>query len=200
MARNAALARTIIYNLPMLDVRNLDGARHRRLPVGRRLAAFAVIVASAWVGCSFAQRSPPPAVGPDGFLSLPQKISVQQLEGLRATAVDPSSAEAAFDLDVRNNMLIVKLANAEVARGFLSESDTARESCYGFERDDGRLKEGYSLCQARVDLVVTARPKAKDGYFASLKAGALYFKFTLLDRTHGASESVYSAAMLRPRK
>jgi hypothetical protein len=184
----------------MLDVPSPDGRRHRRRLVGRQLAGLVAIIASAWLNESFAQRPPSPAVGPDGFLSLPQKISVQELEGLRATAVDPSSAEAAFDLDVRNNMLIVKLANAEVARGFLSESDTARESCYGFERDDGRLKEGYSLCQARVDLVVTARPKAKDGYFASLKAGALYFKFTLLDRTHGANESVYSAAMLRPRK
>jgi hypothetical protein len=183
----------------MPDVRSLGGP-HRYFRGSRQLAGLVVLVASTWVNVSFAQRPPSPAVGPDGFLSLPQKISVQELEGLRATAVDPSSAEAAFDLDVRNNMLIVKLANAEVARGFLSESDTARESCYGFERDDGRLKEGYSLCQARVDLVVTARPKAKDGYFASLKAGALYFKFTLLDRNHGASESVYSAAMLRPRK
>ena len=118
---------------------------------------------------------------------------------MKATAVDPS-ADAAFDVDVRGNMLIVKLSNAEIARGFLSESDGTRETCYGFERDDGRLKEGYSLCQARVDLVLTARPKAKDGYFASLKAGALYFKFTLLDRNYGANESVYSAAMLRPRK
>lgn len=97
-------------------------------------------------------------------------------------------------------MLIVKLANAEVARGFLSESDGARETCYGFERDDGRPKEAYSLCQTRVDLVLTARPKAKDGYVASLSAGALYFKLTLLDRTHGGNESVYSAAMLKPRK
>ena len=184
----------------MLDVHGPDGPRHRRRFVGRQLTGLVAIVASVWLNGSFAQRPPSPAVGPDGFLSLPQKISVQELEGLRATAVDPSSAEAAFDLDVRNNMLIVRLANAEVARGFLSENDSARESCYGFERDDGRLKEGYSLCQTRVDLVVTARPKAKDGYFASLKAGALYFKFTLLDRTHGASESVYSAAMLRPRK
>jgi hypothetical protein len=62
------------------------------------------------------------------------------------------------------------------------------------------MKEGYSLCQSRVDLVLTARPRAKDGYFASLKAGTLYFKFTLLDRNFGASESVYSAAMLKPRK
>ncbi len=184
----------------MLDVRGPDGPRHRCRFVGRQLAGLVAIVGSVWLNGSFAQRPASPAVGPDGFLSLPQKISVQELEGLRATAVDPSSAEAAFDLDVRNNMLIVRLANAEVARGFLSENDSARESCYGFERDDGRLKEGYSLCQTRVDLVVTARPKAKDGYFASLKAGALYFKFTLLDRTHGASESVYSAAMLRPRK
>jgi hypothetical protein len=184
----------------MLDVRSPDGLRHRRLRVGRRLAGLIVVVVSACVNCSLAQRPTSAAVGPDGFLSLPQKISVQELEGLRATAVDPSSAEAAFDLDVRNNMLLVKLPNAEVARGFLSESDSARETCYGFERDDGRLKEGYSLCQARVDLVLTARPKAKDGYFASLKAGTLYFKFTLLDRNYGATESVYSAARLRPRK
>jgi hypothetical protein len=177
-----------------------DRRSHRHLRHARQLAGLVAVVAIACANGSVAQRPPSAAIGPDGFLSLPQKISVQELEGLRATAVDPSSAEAAFDLDVRNNMLIVRLANAEVARGFLSENDSARESCYGFERDDGRLKEGYSLCQTRVDLVVTARPKAKDGYFASLKAGALYFKFTLLDRTHGASESVYSAAMLRPRK
>ena len=183
----------------MPDVRSPDARRHRRLPVGRQLAGLVLLVASAWVNGSFAQRPPSPAVGPDGFLSLPQKISVQVLEGLKATAVDPS-AEAAFDVDVRNNMLIIKLSNAEIARGFLSESDGARETCYGFERDDGRLKESYSLCQARVDLVLTARPKAKDGYFASLKAGALYFKFTLLDRNYGVNESVYSAAMLRPRK
>ena len=97
-------------------------------------------------------------------------------------------------------MLILKYSNSEIARGFLSESDTAREVCYGFERDDGRLKEGYSLCQPREDLVITARPRAKDGYFASFKAGSLYFKMTLLDRNYGAAESVYSAAMLRPRK
>lgn len=183
----------------MPDVRSPDGARRRGFPVGRQLVGFVLLIASAWANCSFAQRPPSPAVGPDGFLNLSQKISVQSLEGLKATAVDPS-AEAAFDLDVRNNMLIVKISNAEVARGFLSESDGTREVCYGFERDDGRLKEGYSLCQARVDLVLTARPKAKDGYFASLKAGALYFKFTLLDRNYGANEAVYSAAMLRPRK
>ena len=189
----------MIYNLPMPDVRIPDGLRHRRLRVGRQLAGLVVIVACAWVNGSFAQRPPSAVVGPDGFLNLPQKISVQELEGLKATAVDPS-ADAAFDLDVRGNMLIVKLSNAEVARGFLSETDGTRETCYGFERDDGRLKEGYSLCQARVDLVLTARPKAKDGYFAPLKAGALYFKFTLLDRNYGGNESVYSAAMLRPRK
>jgi hypothetical protein len=183
----------------MLDVRSPDRLRRRRLLVARRLVGLVVIVAGAWVSCSFAQRMAATVVGPDGFLSLPQKISVQALEGMKATAVDPS-ADAAFDLDVRNNMLIVKISNAEVARGFLSESDGTRETCYGFERDDGRLKEVYSLCQARVDLVLTARPKAKDGYFASLKAGALYFKFTLLDRNYGATESVYSAAMLRPRK
>jgi hypothetical protein len=183
----------------MPDVRNPNALRHRRLSVGRQMAGLVVIVAGAWLNCSFAQRPPSPAVGPDGFLGLSQKITVQALEGLKATAVDPS-AEAAFDLDVRSNMLIVKVSNAEIARGFLSESDGARETCYGFERDDGRLKEGYSLCQARVDLVLTARPKAKDGYFASLKAGALYFKFTLLDRNYGDKESVYSATMLRPRK
>lgn len=183
----------------MPDVRSPDGLRRRRVRVGRQLAALVVLVASAWVGYSFAQRPPSAAVGPDGFLSLPQKISVQELEGLRGTAVDPA-AEAAFDLDVRGNMLIVRLSNAEIARGFLSESDGPRETCYGFERDDGRLKEGYSVCQARVDLVLTARPKAKDGYFASLKAGALYFKFTLLDRNFSDKESVYSATMLRPRK
>ena len=132
-------------------------------------------------------------------MSLPQKISIQQLEGLRATAVDPSS-NAAFDVDVRSTMLVIKVANAEVAKGFLAESDGTRETCYGFDRDDGRLKEGYSLCQARVDLVLTARPKAPDGYFASLKAGSVYFKFTLLDHNYGTSESVYSAAMLKPRK
>jgi hypothetical protein len=189
----------MIYNLPMPDVRSPDALRHRRLSVGRQLAGLVFLIASAWANGAFAQRPPSPAVGPDGFLSLPQKISAQGLEGLKATAVDPS-ADAAFDLDVRNNMLIVKVSNAEVARGFLSESDGTRETCYGFERDDGRMKEAYSLCQARVDLVLTARPKAKDGYFASLKAGALYFKFTLLDRNFGATESVYSAAMLRPRK
>lgn len=183
----------------MPDVRSPDRLCHRQLHRARLLAGLVAIIASAWGACSFAQRPPSAAVGPDGFLSLPQQISVQALEGLKATAVDPS-AEAAFDLDVRNNMLIVRVANAEVARGFLSESDGLRETCYGFERDDGRMKEGYSLCQPRVDLVLTARPKAKDGYFASLKAGALYFKFTLLDRNYGASESVYSAAMLRPRK
>jgi len=183
----------------MPDVRSQDAPRRQRLPVGRQLAALVVIVASAWANGSFAQRAASPTVGPDGFLSVPQKISVQSLEGLKATAVDPS-ADTAFDLDVRNNMLIVKLSNAEIARGFLSENDGTRETCYGFDRDDGRLKEAYSLCQARVDLVLTARPTAKDGYFASLKAVALYFKFTLLDRNHGASESVYSAAMLRPRK
>jgi hypothetical protein len=183
----------------MPDVRSPDALRHRRLPIGRQLAGLVVMVASAWVHCSFAQRPPSPVVGPDGFLRLPQKITVQELDGLKGTAVD-TSAEAAFDLDVRNNMLIVKLANAEVARGFLSESDGARETCYGFERDDGRLKEGYSLCQSREDLVITARPRAKDGYFASFKAGTLYFKMTLLDRNYGANESVYSAAMLRPRK
>jgi hypothetical protein len=183
----------------MPDLRSQDAPRRQRPPVGRQLAALVVIVASAWANGSFAQRAASPTVGPDGFLSVPQKISVQSLEGLKATAVDPS-ADTAFDLDVRNNMLIVKLSNAEIARGFLSENDGTRETCYGFDRDDGRLKEAYSLCQARVDLVLTARPTAKDGYFASLKAGALYFKFTLLDRNHGASESVYSAAMLRPRK
>jgi hypothetical protein len=181
----------------MPDVPNPDWPRHRCLPVGRQLASLVLLV--AWVNCSFAQRPPSPVVGLDGFLRLPQKISVQDLDGLKATAVD-RSAEAAFDLDVRNNMLIVKLANAEVARGFLSESDGARETCYGFERDDGRLKESYSLCQPREDMVITARPLAKDGYFASFKAGALYFKMTLLDRNYGANESVYSAAMLRPRK
>jgi hypothetical protein len=183
----------------MPDIRSPDAICPRPLRVGRQLACVVVLMATAWANCSFAQRPPSTDVGPDGFLSLPQKISVQALEGLKATAVDPA-ADAAFDLDVRNNMLIVKVSNAEVARGFLSEGDTARETCYGFERDDGRLKEAYSLCQARVDLVLTARPKAKDGYFAPLKAGALYFKFTLLDRTHGGNESVYSAAMLRPRK
>ena len=183
----------------MRDVHSREALRHRRLPVGRQLAGLVVMVASAWFNCAFAQRPPAVVIGPDGFMSLPQKISVEVLEGLKATAVDPS-AETAFDLDVRNNMLIVKLSNAEVARGFLSESDGTRETCYGFERDDGRLKEGYSLCQARVDLLLTARPKAKDGYFASLKAGSLYFKFTLLDRNYGANEAVYSAAMLRPRK
>jgi hypothetical protein len=183
----------------MPDVRSPDGRRHRRLPVGRLLAGLVVIVASTCVNCSFAQRPPSPVVGSDGFLSLPQKISIQELEGLRATAVDPA-ADAAYDVDVRNSILVVKFANAEIARGFLSESDTAREVCYGFERDDGRLKEGYSLCQPRADFVITARPRAKDGYFASFKAGALYFRMTLLDRNYGANESVYSAAMLRPRK
>jgi hypothetical protein len=199
VARNGVLARAIIYNLPMPYVSSPEGVRHRRLRHGRLLAGLVVIVASAWVDCSFAQGPAAVVVGPDGFLGLPQKINIQALAGLKATAVDTSS-DAAFDLDVRGNMLIVKLSNAEVARGFLSESDGIRETCYGFERDDGRLKEGYLLCQARVDLVLTARPKAKDGYFASLKAGALYFKFTLLDRNYGAAESVYSAAMLRPRK
>jgi hypothetical protein len=182
----------------MPDASSRDGLRHRRLRHGL-LAGVVAIATGAWVNCSFAQRPPSAAVGPDGFLSLAQKISIQGLEGLRGTAVDTSS-DAAFDLDVRGNMLIIKLANAEIARGFLSESDGTRETCYGFERDDGRLKEGYLLCQARVDLVLTARPKAKDGYFASLKAGALYFKFTLLDRNFGGIESVYAAAMLRPRK
>jgi hypothetical protein len=183
----------------MPDGSSPDAIRHRCLSAGRQLAGLVVILACVWANCSFAQRAPAAAIGPDGFMTMPQKISIQELEGLKATAVDPS-AEAAFDLDVRNSMLVVKLSNAEVARGFLSESDSAREVCFGFERDDGRLKEGYSLCQARVDLVLTARPKAKDGYFASLKAGALYFKFTLLDRNYGTTESVYSAAMLRPRK
>jgi hypothetical protein len=158
-----------------------------------------VIVASALASSSFAQQQPSAVVGPDGFLSLPQKISVQELEGLKASAVDPA-ADSAYELDVRSKLLIVKFANTEVARGFLSENDAAREICYGFERDDGRLKEGYWLCQPRVDMVVTARPKAKDGYFAPLKAGSLYFKFTLLDRNYGTTDSVYSAAMLRPRK
>ena len=185
----------------MPDASSPNGLRHRRLPVGSQLAGLVAIIASAWVNCSFAQGPPSAVVGPDGYLSLPQKISIQALEGLKGTAVDPSAdASFAFDLDVRGNMLIIKLANAEIARGFLSESDGTRETCYGFERDDGRLKEGYLLCQARVDLVLTARPKAKDGYFASLKAGALYFKFTLLDRNFGGIESVYAAAMLRPRK
>ena len=178
-----------------------DGLRHRRLPVASLLTGLVAIVAGAWVNGSFAQGPPAAVVGPDGYLRLPQKISIQELEGLKGTAVDPSAdASFAFDIDVRGNILIIRLASAEIARGFLSESDGTRETCYGFERDDGRLKEGYSLCQARVDLVLTARPKAKDGYFASLKAGALYFKFTLLDRNYGAVESVYSAAMLKPRK
>jgi hypothetical protein len=178
-----------------------DGLRHRRLPVGSLLAGVVAIVAGAWINCSFAQGPPAAVVGPDGYLSLPQKINIQQLEGLKATAVDPSAdASFAFDIDVRGSILVIRLAGAEIARGFLSESDGTRETCYGFERDDGRLKEGYSLCQARVDLVLTVRPKAKDGYFASLKAGALYFKFTLLDRNFGGIESAYSAAMLKSRK
>jgi hypothetical protein len=168
--------------------------RHRR-----RLAGLLVTVAIALANSSFAQRPPAVTVGTDGFLSLPQKISLQDLAGLKASAVDPS-AGAAYDIDVQGGMLIVKYSNSEIARGFLAESDTARELCYGFERDDGRLKEGYSLCQPREDLVLTARPRAKDGYFASFKAGALYFKMTLLDRNYGDNESVYSAAMLRPRK
>ena len=183
----------------MQNVSSPVGLRHRRLAAGSVLAGLVAIVASAWVNCSFAQGPPSAVVGPDGYLSLPQKISIRALEGLKATAVDQSS-DAFFDVDVRGNMLIIKVANAEIARGFLAESDGTRETCYGFERDDGRLKENYSLCQARVDLVLTALPKTKDGYFASLKAGALYFKFTLLDRTYGGGESVYSAAMLRPRK
>lgn len=166
---------------------------------GRFLAALVVMIASAPLSSSFAQRPPSAAVAPDGYLTLPEKISVQELEGLKATAVDPS-AEAAYDLDVRNSSLVVKITNAEIARGFLTEHDTAREVCYGFERDDGRLKEGYWLCQAREDLVLTARPRAKDGYFASFKGGALYFKMMLLDRNYGANETVYSAAMMRPRK
>ena len=198
MARNAVLAPAIIYNLPMPNDSSPDGLRYR-LPVGSLLTGLVAIVASAWVNCSFAQGSPAAVVGPDGYLSLPQKISIRALEGLKATAVDQSS-DAFFDVDVRGNMLIIKVSNAEIARGFLAESDGTRESCYGFERDDGRLKESYWLCQARVDLVLTARPRAKDGYFASLKAGALYFKLTLLDRTYGGNETVYSAAMLKPRK
>jgi hypothetical protein len=168
--------------------------RHRR-----RLAGLLAMVAIALANPSFAQRPPAAIVGPDGFLSLPQKISLQELGGLKASAVDPS-ADAAYDIDVQGSMLIVKYSNSEIARGFLSESDTAREVCYGFERDNGRLKEGYSLCQPREDFVITARPRAKDGYFASFKAGALYFRMTLLDRNYGDKESVYSAAMLRPRK
>jgi hypothetical protein len=185
-------------------MRSTPPHRRSRIPAawhdrGRRLAGLAVIVASAFVGASFAQRPPSAAVGRDGFLELPATITLQELEGLRATAVDPS-ADAAYDVDVRNSTLIVKHANTEIARGFLSATGSSREACYGFERDDGRLKEGYSLCQPRVDLVITARPRAQDGYFASLKAGALYFKVTLLDRNYGADESVYSAALLRPRK
>lgn len=132
----------------MLDARSPDALRHRCLAVGRHLAGLVLLVASAWVNCSFAQRQPSPVVGPDGFLSLPQKISVQELEGLKATAVDPA-ADAAYDVDVRNSILVVKFANAEIARGFLSESDAAREVCYGFERDDGRLKEGAAVQGSR---------------------------------------------------
>jgi hypothetical protein len=171
-----------------------DLRRHRRRPT-----ALLVMVAMALANSSFAQRPAAAIVGPDGFLSLPEKISIEELKGLKASAVDPS-AGAAYDIDVQGGMLILKYSNSEIARGFMSESDTAREVCYGFERDDGRLKEGYSLCQPREDLVLTARPKAKDGYFASFKAGALYFKMTLLDRNYGDKESVYSAAMLKPRK
>ena len=69
---------------------------------GRFLAALVVMIASAPLSSSFAQRPPSAAVAPDGYLTLPEKISVQELEGLKATAVDPS-AEAAYDLDVRDS-------------------------------------------------------------------------------------------------
>jgi hypothetical protein len=183
----------------MHDVRSTRGFRHRYVAASRRVAGLVVMLAVAWVNCSFAQRPLPAVVGADGFLSLSQRISIQGLQGLRATAVDPS-ADDAFEVDVQGDTLIVKHLNTEIARGSLSESETTRETCYGFENDNGRLKLGYAFCQPRADMVVTARPKAKDGYFASLKAGSLYFKFTLLDRNYGANETVYSAAMLKPRK
>jgi hypothetical protein len=132
-------------------------------------------------------------------MSLPQKIGFQALEGLKASAADPS-ADAAFDVDVRNKMLIITRDGIEVAKGFLAESETARETCYGFNRDNGLLKQVFSLCQPRVDLTITARPKARDGYFAPLRAGVLYFKVSQLDRRSDVDEIVYSAAMLKPRK
>jgi hypothetical protein len=118
---------------------------------------------------------------------------------LRATTADPS-ADAAFDVDVRNKMLIVTRDGIEIAKGFLSENDTARETCYGFDRDNGILKQGFLFCQPHVDVMITARPKARDGYFAPFKAGAFYFKVTQLDRRSDVDETVYSAAMLKPRK
>ena len=189
----------MIYNPLMPDVRALGGLRHRYVHVGHRLATLVVMLAVAWVNCSFAQGPLPLVIGADGFLSLPQRISIQGLRGLKATAVDPS-ADDAFEVDVQGDILVVKHLNTEIARGSMSESETAREVCYGFVNDNGRLKLGYSFCQPRADMVVTARPKAKDGYFASLKAGSIYFKFTLLDRNYGAIQTVYSAAMLKPRK
>ena len=73
-------------------------SRHRRLPVASLLTGLVVIVASAWVNCSLAQRPPSAVVGPDGFLDCPQKINVQALEGVKATAVDQTS-DAAFGDD-----------------------------------------------------------------------------------------------------
>ena len=98
-------------------------------------------------------------------------------------------------------MLIIKVAGAEVAKGFLSESDGTRETCYGFERDDGRLKESYSLCQARVDLVLTAQP-SREGWLLRVAQGrGRYFSSSpFWIATYGGNELVYSAAMLRPRK
>jgi hypothetical protein len=161
-----------------------------------RLAALCAIVAGACTNAALAQTER--IVGPDGFLRLPQKISVRELEGLKAIAFD-ATAGPAYQVDVRDSTLIVRHQGTEVARGSLSESATARETCYGFEHDDGRLKEGYALCRPGVDMTVTARPQAKDGYFAPLKAGALYLKVTLVDRNYGTREMVYSAALLKPR-
>lgn len=189
----------MIYNLLMLDVRSLGEFSHRHVPDARQLAGLLAIVASVWLSCAFAQRPSVPVVGADGFISLPHKISTQELEGLRATTTDPS-ADAAFEVDVRNKMLIIMRANIEIAKGFLSESDSARETCYGFDRDNGLLKQGFLLCQPHVDVLITARPKAPDGYFAPFKAGVLYFKVTQVDRRFGDDETVYSAAMLKHRR
>jgi hypothetical protein len=162
-----------------------------------RLTGLPAIVACACTSAALAQPTER-IVGPDGFLSLPQKISVRELEGLKAIAFD-ATAGPAYQVDVRDSTLIVRHQGTEVARGVLAQSGTARETCFGFEHDDGRLKEGYALCRPAVDMTVTARPQAKDGYFAPLKAGALYLKVTVVDRNYGTREMVYSAALLKPR-